>query len=81
MMFGCALGLVLRRWWRRSEQTLPQSRGRSAFRGRDAWLSLEPSFDGRYEGDVAWCCRRAGVAFHNWERWVIRQCYRFRAAG
>ena len=74
------LGFVLRSWWHRSEPTLPQPRRQSALRGRDAWLSLEPSFDGRFEGEVTWCRRRGGVAFHRWERWVIRQCYRFRAA-
>jgi hypothetical protein len=36
-------------------------------------------FDGQYEGEVTWCRRRGGVAFHSWERRVIRQCYRFRA--
>jgi hypothetical protein len=73
------LGFVLRRWWRRSERTLPRDRRRSSLRGHDVWLSLEPSFEGRFEGEVAWCRKRGGAAFHNWERWVIRQCYRFRA--
>ncbi len=74
------LGFVLRRWWRRSEGTLPQPRRRqSALRGHDVWLSVEPSFDGIFEGEVAWCRRQGGAAFHSWERWVIRKCYRFRA--
>ena len=66
------------RWWRRSEQTLTRRRHHSSLLGRDAWFSLEPSFDRRFEGEVAWCRRRGGAALHNWERWVIRQCYRFR---
>jgi hypothetical protein len=74
------LGFVLRRWWRRSEPTLRPDRRQSSLRGHDVWLSLEPSFDGRFEGETTWCRRRGGVAFHNWERWVIRQCYRFHAA-
>jgi hypothetical protein len=74
------LGFVLRRWWHRSERTLPQLlRRQSALREDDVWLSLEPSFDGRYDGEVMWCRRRGGVAFHRWERWIIRHCYRFRA--
>ena len=28
---------------------------------------------------MTWCRRRGGVAFHCWERWLIRLCYRFRA--
>ena len=74
------LGFVLRRWWHRSEPTLPQRRRLSTLRGHDVWLSLEPSFDGRFEDEVAWCRRRGGAALHGWERWVIRQCYRFQAA-
>lgn len=73
------LGFVLRRWWPRSEETLPQARHQSTLRSQDVWLSLEPSFDARYEGEVTWCRRRGGAAFHPWERWAIRQCYRFRA--
>jgi hypothetical protein len=73
------LGFVLRRWWHRSEGTLPRARRQSALHGHDVWLSLEPAFDGQYEGEVTWCRRRGGVAFHPWERRVIRQCYRFRA--
>lgn len=74
------LGFVLRSWWQRSELTLPRPHRQSVFRAPDAWLSLEPSFDGRFEGEVAWCRRKGGVALQSWERWVIRQCYRFRAA-
>ena len=73
------LGFVLRRWWHRSELALTRPRRRSALRGRDAWFSLEPSFDRRFEGEVAWCRRRGGAALLNWERLVIRQCFRFRA--
>jgi hypothetical protein len=72
------LGFVLRRWWHRSERSLTQPRRQSALRGHDVWLSLEPSFDGRFEGEVAWCRRRGGVPLRGWERWVIRRCYRFR---
>jgi hypothetical protein len=72
------LGFVLRGWWRRSEQSLTRPRRQSVLRGHDVWLCLEPSFDRRFEGEVAWCRRRGGVAFHGWERWLIRQCYRFR---
>ena len=74
------LGFVLHSWWRRSERTLPQPRRQSALLGHDASLSLEPSFDGRYEGEVTWCRRWGGSAFHRWERWVISRCYRFRAS-
>jgi hypothetical protein len=73
------LGFVLRGWWHRSERTLPQPRPQSAMRGHDVWLSLEPSFDAHYEGEVSWCRRRGGVAFHGWERLLMRLCYRFRA--
>ena len=72
------LGFVLRRWWWRSERTLTQPRRQSALGGRDVWLSLEPSFDGRFKGEVVLCRRQGGVAFRGWERWVIRGCYRFR---
>jgi hypothetical protein len=74
------LGFVLRRWWHRSEQAILHPRRRSTLLGHDVWLSLEPSFDDRFEGEVAWCRRRGGVAFRDWERWVIRRCYRFQAA-
>jgi hypothetical protein len=73
------LGFVLRRWWHRSERTIAQRRSQSALRGRDVWLSLELSFDDRLEGEVPWGRRRGGMAFHSWERWLIRRCYRFRA--
>ena len=73
------LGFVLRRWWRRSEQTLPPDRRRSSLRGHDVWLSFEPSFEGQLQGEVALCRRRGGTPFRDWERWVIRCCYRFRA--
>ena len=72
------LGFVLRKWWHRSERTLIEPRRQSVLRGNDVWLSLEPSFDSRFEGEVAWCRRRGGVPLHGWERWVIRHCYRFR---
>jgi hypothetical protein len=72
------LGFVLRRWWQRSERTLTRRRHQSGLLGRDAWFSLEPSFDRRFQGEVAWCRRRGGAALHNWERRVIRLCYRFR---
>ncbi|WP_140981011.1 hypothetical protein [Bradyrhizobium guangdongense] len=72
------LGFVLRGWWRRSAPTPPPDRHQSSLRGHDVWLSFEPSFEGRLEGEVTWCRRRGGVAFQSWERWVIRQCYRFR---
>ncbi len=72
------LGFILRRWWRRSEQTLTRRRHQSSLLGRDAWFSLEPSFDRRFEGEVVWCRRRGGAPLHNWERRVIRRCYRFR---
>jgi hypothetical protein len=73
------LGFVLRRWWHRTEGTVPQPRRQSALHGHDVWLALEPSFDSQYRGEVTWCRRRGGVAFHPWERWVIRHCYRFHA--
>jgi hypothetical protein len=73
------LGFILRKWWHRSELAVVQPRHQSGLLGHDVWLSLEPSFDGRFEGDVAWCRRQGGVAFRGWERWVIRRCYRFQA--
>jgi hypothetical protein len=73
------LGFALRSWWHRSEQSITRSRRQSSLLGHDVWLSLEPSFDSRFEGQVTWCRRRGGVAFHGWEKWVIRQCYRFRS--
>lgn len=74
------LGFALRNWWRRTERTLPLRRRQSGLRARDAWLSLEPSLDGRLEGEVAWGRQKGGKALRRWERWVIRRSYRFRAA-
>ncbi len=74
------LNFVLRRWWRRVEPRLPPARNRSPFRGQEVWLSFEPPFGSRLEGEVAWCRRKDGSAFLAWERWLIRRCFRFRAS-
>jgi hypothetical protein len=74
------LNFVLRRWWHRVEPALLPARARSSFRGHEVWLSLEPSFGDRLEGEVAWCRRKGGSAFLPWERWLIRRCFRFRTS-
>ena len=73
------LRFVLRRWAKRSEEsrTHPPNRG-NLLLGPDIRLAITLSFDSRMEGITEWCFRRGGVPLQRWEKYVLRQCFRFR---
>jgi hypothetical protein len=76
------LRFVLRRWAERSERgrTEPPNL-RNSLLGTDIRLAITLSFDSRMEGLTEWCLRRRGVPLQRWEKYVIRQCFRFRRVG
>lgn len=76
------LRFVLRRWVERSEKarTHPPAACENPF-GPNIRLDIALSFDSRIEGLSEWCLRRGGVPLLGWEKYVVRQCFRFRSVG
>jgi hypothetical protein len=73
------LGIVLRRWHARSVKSLDANpKRRNLFGGNLIALALRLGFESVYDQPFGWAVRLRGSPLQQWEKWVIRQCFRFR---
>ena len=71
---------VAKRWWLRCQANPPEQPDPQLGRptADKPLLVFTPKLDVPLRGKVAWCQRRGGVPLTRFERWVIRQSFRFR---
>ena len=72
------LAHAIRKWAKRTDKASEASGERpSAFRGTTARVAIRPSFGSTYDGALVICLRFRGVPMTAWEKFLVRNSFRF----